>query len=710
MPAMSKAEEGALYEFGSYRLDVHERLLLRAGVPVQLTPKAFELLVALVARGGRLVTKEELFQEVWAGSFVEEGNLTQNIYTLRKALGEGMPEQTFIETVPKQGYRFVAPVRLVTPPAEVQPAEAAAGHTTAQTDATADTYEPAAQDPHQTAQPTHATAQPLYAAAAPDAAQQLLHLSLTEPPADGQRFAPVAVAVTAPRRRAWLHWLLPLTLALLFITGIGVWRWRATRTRAPNPLTVRSIAVLPFKPLGAEGNDELLGLGMADATIIKLSRVPQFSVLPTSAIFKYTERTQDPLTVGRELGVDAVLDGTVQHAGERVRVTVQLLRLADGRTLWVGKFDEQFTDIFTVQDSLSAQVAQVLAPQLTGEAKSNLVKRYTNNTEAYEAYVRGLYFWNRRTEDGLRRSIGYFGEAIKLDPNYALAYAGLADSYALVGFYGYDQIAPFREAYEKGRAAALRALALDPSLAEAHTALAQIKVFYERDDEEGERELKRALALNPNYATAHHRYSLFLLEQARLDEAAQEIMRAHELDPLSAVISYNAGRVLYLQRRHEEAREFCRKALETDTSMLQPVITLALVAQQEQRYTEAVAQLEQLKTRASGTGYPAVLEALGCAYAAAGQREDAARVVAELQTLAAQNDGILFSIALVHAQLGELDRAFALLEERAPHWRVPPFPLLFDPRFDNLRADPRYADFMRRHNFTQRLGSPPATS
>ncbi|HEX8071824.1 MAG TPA: winged helix-turn-helix domain-containing protein [Pyrinomonadaceae bacterium] len=694
MPAMSKAEEGAVYEFNSYRLDVHERLLLRDGAPVQLTPKAFELLVALVARGGRLVTKEELFQEVWAGNFVEEGNLTQNIYTLRKVLGEGAPEQTFIETVPKQGYRFVAPVRVVTPPAESQPTEAAAGHTTEQPAAAAEHAWPAAQDPHVTAQPAteagpHDTAS--------GAAQQLIHLSLTEPPAEAQ--APV---VAVPRRRARFFWPVLLLLALVAGGGAALWRWRAAHTQM-RPLTVRSIAVLPFRPLGTEGNDELLGLGMADATIIKLSRVPQLSVLPTSAIYKYTERSQDPLTIGRELGVDAVLDGTVQHAGERVRVTFQLLRLADGKALQGGKFDERFTDIFTVQDSLSEQVAQVLAPQLTGEAKSNLVKRYTNNTEAYEAYVRGLYFWNKRTPDGLSRGIEYFSTAIKLDPNYALAHAGLADAYALVGFYNYEQIASLQETYEKGRAAALRALALDPSLAEAHTALAQIKVFYERDDEGAEQELKRALALNPNYATAHHRYSLFLLEQGRLGEAAQEIMRAHELDPLSAVISYNAGRVLYLQRRYDEARDYCRKALETDTNMLQPFITLALIAQQERRYDVAISELERLKPNALGTGYPAVLEALGCAYAAAGRRAEAARVIAELQGLAAQNDGIRFSLALVHAQLGELDRAFALLEERAPHWRVPPFPLLFDPRFDDLRADPRYADFLRRHEFDQKL-------
>jgi tetratricopeptide (TPR) repeat protein len=424
-------------------------------------------------------------------------------------------------------------------------------------------------------------------------------------------------------------------------------------------------------------------------------------VLPTSAVYKYTGREHDPIAIGRELNVDAVLDGTVQHADGRVRVTVQLLRLADGRTLYGGKFDEQFTDIFTVQKSISAQVAQVLAPQLTGEAKGNLTKRYTNNTEAYEAYVRGLYFWNKRSEEGLRRGIEYFTEAIRLDPNYALAHAALADSYALVGFYGYAQIMPMQESYERGRAAALRALALDSSLAEAHTALAQLKVSYERDYAEGERELQRALALNPSYATAHQRYSILLLEQGRLAEAAQEIARAHELDPLSAVINYNMGRVRYLQRNYEEAARYCRKALETDPSLTQPLITLALIAQQQTRYDEAIAQLEQLKTATTGTGYPAVLEALGCAYAAAGRRTEAERVIAELQELARENDGILFSLALVHAAQGDNDRALQLLEERAPHWQTPPFPLLFDPRFDNLRADPRYQEFLARHHFDQ---------
>ena len=685
MPATSKAEEGLVYEFGAYRLDVHERLLLRDEVPVALTPKAFELLVALVSRSGRLVTKEEIFREVWAGSYVEEGNLTQNIYTLRRALGESAGEQTYIETVPKQGYRFVVAVRVV----ETENEQTDEPHASIGTRAEAtDAYAHAG---------THTPADTL-SEAATVATRPALHISLS-PPVVVQPAMPVAVASPA-RRRAWVYGL----AALFFVAALAFvgWRWRAAEQR-PAPVAIKSIAVLPFKPLGAESNDELLGLGMADATIIKLSKLPQLSVLPTSAVYKYTGREHDPLAIGRELNVDAVLDGTVQHADGRVRVTVQLLRRADGHTLYAGKFDEEFTDIFTVQDSLSAQVAQVLAPQLTGEAKGNLTKRYTNNTDAYEAYVRGLYFWNKRSEEGLRRSIEYFGAAIKLDANYALAHAALADSYALVGFYGYEQIVPRQESYELGHAAALRALALDSSLAEAHTALAQLKVYYERDYAEGERELQRALALNPSYATAHQRYSILLLEQGRLAEAAQEIARARELDPLSAVINYNMGRVLYLQRNYEQAALYCRKALETDPSLTQPLITLALVAQQQGRADEAVAQLEQLKTQTTGTGYPAVLEALGCAYAAAGRRDDAQRVVAELQDLARENDGILFSLALVHATLGDQTRAFQLLEERAARWQTPPFPLLFDPRFDNLRADPRYQDFLQRHRFDQKL-------
>ncbi len=698
MPATSKAEQGLVYEFGAFRLDVHERLLLRGATHVALTPKAFELLVVLVGRRGRLVTKEELFQEVWAGSFVEEGNLTQNIYTLRKTLGEGAGEQTFIETVPKQGYRFVAPVRVVTHEAPPDPHIEAAGHEDTHAHAAVDTGELPARhyDEH-----VQTTSDEL----AVEPAQNLIHLSLTDPHArafatsDAARPAHRTHAST-PRRRTWPY---ALTALLVFaacaFAALGMWRWRTAQVR-PAP-AIRSIAVLPFKPLGAESQDELLGLGMADATIIKLSKLPQLSVLPTSAIYKFTDREHEPLVIGRELGVDAVLDGTVQHAGERVRVTVQLLRLSDGRTLWAGKFDEQFTDIFTVQDSISAQVAQVLAPQLTGADKEHLTKRYTNNTEAYEAYVRGLYFWNKRSEDGLRRSIEYFSEAIRLDPNYALAHAGLADSYALVGFYGYDQIMPMRESYERARAAALRALALDGSLAEAHTALAQLKVYYERNYDEAERALQRAITLNPNYATAHQRYSILLLERGRLGEAAQEIMRAHELDPLSAVINYNTGRVHYLQRHYDDAAAYCRKALETDPSLPQPLITLALIAQQQGRADEAVAQLEKLKTQTTAAGYSTVLEALGCAYAAAGRQTDAQRVVTELETLARDNDGILFSLALVHAQLGNLDRAFALLEERAAHWQVPPFPLLFDPRFDQLRADPRYTEFLQRHKFNQ---------
>jgi TolB-like protein len=266
---------------------------------------------------------------------------------------------------------------------------------------------------------------------------------------------------------------------------------------------VNSIAVLPFKPLGTEGSDEVLGLGMADALITKLSNLRKIVVRPTSAVLKYTGPGHDPLAVGRELSVDSVLDGKIQKLGDRVRVTVQLVRVRDGLPLWAEKFDEQFTSIFAVEDSISEQVTKALVLKLTGEEKKQLSKHYTESPEAYQLYLKGRYFWNKRAAEDLEKSIKFFEQAIGKDPNYALAYAGLADAYSVLA----NTPLPQRDAMSKAKAAAMKALELDDTLAEAHTSLALVKMSYDWDWPGAEREFKRALELNPNYATAHHWYA-----------------------------------------------------------------------------------------------------------------------------------------------------------------------------------------------------------
>ncbi|MDQ3257540.1 MAG: hypothetical protein M3R15_27260, partial [Acidobacteriota bacterium] len=456
---------------------------------------------------------------MWSDSFVEESNLSNNIHVLRKVLGGGAKDHTFIETVPRHGYRFVANVR------EVQAIDVQAS-------------EVQEHDPslvlHQRTRGRMVVVE--------EEQESPRHQAEPPPPEVNASLSPSFAAARRPRMLG--HRATVLSVILIVVTaaaGSYVWMSREkSRVAAAGAGRTKSIAVLPFKTLGAQSNDDVhLGLGMTDATITKLSTLNQFAIRPTSAIFKYTDQSYDPLTAGMELGVEAVLSGTVQRSGDSVRVTVQLINVADGRSLWAERFDERFTSLFAVQDAISEQVAQALKLKLTSEEKKQLAKRYTDSVEAYQAYVRGIYFWNRRTEEGLRRGIEYFEQATRLDPNYALAYAGLADSYALVGVYRYTGIAPPAEAFQNAKAAAAKSLQLDDKIAEAHVAQALIKADHEWDLAGAESEYKQALMLNPKSATAHHRYSLFLIRRGRLDEATVESQRAMELDPLAPVINGN---------------------------------------------------------------------------------------------------------------------------------------------------------------------------
>jgi len=663
-----------LYEFGPFRLDVTERLFLKDDSPVALTPKAFEMLVVLVQRSGHLVEKDELLKEVWPDQFVEESNLSQNIYLLRKALGEGPNEHQYIETVPRRGYRFVADVK------EVRAAE------------------------------SHAVDDADIVLEKRTRARILIEEEGREEEESGgsapqvkNRQALVAPADALPRRH-FTRGLFAALVILAFCAGAALlylWMSKAgkpsERGRPPG-----AIAVLPFKPLGAESGDEMLGLGMADATIIKLSNLQQMPVLPTSAVFKYTGRDQDPVAAGQELGVETVLDGTVQHASDRVRVTVQLISLRERRTLWSGKFDEQFTNIFAVQDSISEQVAEALALQLTPDAKRQLSKRYTENTEAYQSYLMGIYFWNKRTKDGLKHAISYFQQAIDRDPNYALAYAGLADSYHLIVYYGYETVSP-DEVYKKARVAATRALALDETLAEAHTAMAMIQANYEHDGAASERSLKRALELNPSYATAHQRYAWVLLASGRLDEAIQEMRRALSVDPVSLTINTALGSIFNFARRYDEAIEQLQKTVAMDPNFSLARYNLGLAYEHKGMYEEAIAELRRAQELDPDT--TDATEGLGYIYAVTGRKAEARKVLAELQEMAVRREVSRYNIALIYAALGQKDQAFEWLEKAAADHSLQTIYLRFDPQLDILKTDPRFNDFLRRHDFGDLVSS-----
>jgi eukaryotic-like serine/threonine-protein kinase len=452
----------------------------------------------------------------------------------------------------------------------------------------------------------------------------------------------------------------------------------------------RAIAVLPFRPISAEGRDEYLELGMADALITKLSNIGQIVVRPTSAVRKYTDLEQDSTVAGRELKVDSVLEGSIQRRGSWLRVTARLVDVEGGRTLWAEKFDEDFTDIFSVQDSISEKVAAALALKLTGEEKERLTKRYTENTAAYQLYLKGLHFFNRRSLEGYNKAIEYYQQAIEKDPNYALAYAGLADCYANSIF---AEVLP-KDAIVRARAAANKALEIDDSLAEAHNALGHVKANLDWDWVGAEREFKLALKLSPNYVEAHHRYSHYLVAVGRFEESLTESLRGLELDPIDLSMNTHLGWHYLMARQNDKAIAELEKTLELDQSFVRARLFLGQAYERTGRYEEAIAEFKKARDL-YGQGQVAS-GMLGHAYAVAGLRSEAQKTLKNLKEQLKREYVWAYNIAVIHVGLGEKDQAFKWLEKACDDRSDDLIYLKVEPTLDPLRSDPRFIDLLRR--------------
>ncbi len=454
----------------------------------------------------------------------------------------------------------------------------------------------------------------------------------------------------------------------------------------------RSLAVLPFQVLRVEEKaDEFLGMGLADAIITKLSNLQRIMVRPTSAVVKYFDGTHNILAAGQELNVEYVLDGRIQRAGDRVRLTVQLVRMRDGNPLWAAKFDEDFTDIFTVEDSISEQVANALVPRLTGEEREVLLRRETENSDAYRAFLKGRYFWNRFTPDDFAKALEQFSEAIRLDPEYAQAHVGIADYYNWAAIFG---IGPPGENFTKAKEAAVRALELDDSLAEAHAALAFTSLCYDWDWDGAEKRFKRSLELNHNYGPAHQWYSNLLAAQGRFDEAITEIKRAQEINPLSLMDRSIGGWTYFHSRQYLMAEQELKATLEIDRNFSNSHLMLGFVYERLGRYEESINALNRSMELMSGSVVP--LSAMGYVLAASGRRDEARAILEHLKKLGEQRYVSPYFLALIHTSLGDRAAAFKCLErafELRDEWLIW---LGTEPRLDYLRDDPRFADLLLR--------------
>lgn len=480
-------------------------------------------------------------------------------------------------------------------------------------------------------------------------------------------------------------WLAAATmLAIAAAVGVVALRWGRAKPQ------IHSLAVLPLHAIDEEPAH--LGLGLADVIINRLGMLSELAVRPTSAIRKFAEGpTPDPVAVGRELGVDAVLEGNVQRDGDRVRVTVQLLKVADGSALWSGQLDQPYHDLFALEDAIAGQVANGLVLDLTAPERVRLRKRYTENSQAWQAYLRGRYLWSRRTAEGYTKAIAEFQEAARIDPNYALAYAGLADAYALLGS-NPNQALPRAKAMEKARAAALKSIALDADLAEAHTALAFILMHYDWKCAEAEKEYRRALSLNPSYATAHQWRAVNLLVTGHADEGLQELKSAQTLDPTSLIVMADTIQMDVFTGRLEDAEAQGKRALNIDPSfsLARNWVSWAYTAQH--RYAEAAAVLGP-----DTQGLDVIRsDALAYAYAMEGRVADARALLGKLVERARQEHGLEFMVASEYAALGDAEGMVPWME-RAFSERIGALLLLrLHPKFDRVREDPRFHGFVAR--------------
>jgi TolB-like protein/DNA-binding winged helix-turn-helix (wHTH) protein len=627
-----------IYEFGPFRLDAAERLLLRDGAAVALTPRVFDLLLVLVERHGHLLEKDELLQTIWPDTVVEEGNLTANISILRKTLGDDGNSARFIETVPKRGYRFVAAVR--TNDAEAEHRDDLAPEPAA----TPETIVPAAAERQD-------------AAAPPEAA--------TPPRLSPRRLLFAGVLVGA------------LALTLYYFGN--------RRTVAPG--AIASLAVLPLENLSGDPQQEYFAEGMTDALIGDLAKVGALRVSPRTSAIRYKGSRQPLAQIARELKVEGVVEGTVQRFGDRVQIRARLVHAATEQPLWGETYERDWRNVLAVQSEVAQAIARAVNVAVTPHEQARLTHARQVHPEAYEAYLRARFIWNQRTPATLKTAVEQFERAIKLEANYAPAHAGLADAYCMLSDYGE---APPREAYPKARAAAQRALALDAELAEAHTSLAWIKAAYEWDFAAAEQEFQRALALNPNYATAHQWYGEFLSAQGRHQEAIAEIKRAQQLEPFSLIVNTALAGAYYFAREDEQALAACQKVIELDPNFAQIYDWLQRAYENQGKPRETLAAHQKL---AELMGWEQYVAKLRRAAPVADMRDYWQRRLAGGM---AESEPSPFWVAECWAQLGDKEQAFVWLEklcQERSYWAIY---LKVVPSLDPFRADPRFADLLRR--------------
>jgi len=624
---VTKPSPPRIVKFGIFEVDLQAGEIRKAGVRQKLAGQPFQVLQALLENPHEIVTREQLRQRLWReNTFVDyDLGLKKAVNRLREVLGDSAENPHFIETIPRQGYRFIGAVDAMPGPENL---------------------------------PASATTRP------------------------------------STRETSW-KWIAGASLGalalLLFASNAGKLRTRIFA--GSRPLEIHSLAVLPLNNLSGDPEQEYFADGMTDELITDLAQISALRVISRTSVMHYKGTNKTLPQIARELNADAVLEGSVQRSGDQVRIRAQLIYAASDRHLWAESYEGSLRDVLDLQNKVATEIARQIKIQVTPEEKTRLASARPVNLEAHEAYLKGRYYLNQRTEKGFQQSVRYFNEATQKDPNYPLGYAGLSDSYILLGEYS---LLPAQEAFANARAAATKALELDDSLAEAHNALAAVKVDYDWDWPGAEREFRLAIELNPGYATAHQWYAELLSQIGRHEEALAEIKLAEQLDPFSLIINVVHGDALRSAGQYDLAIEQLQKTLEIDPNFAHAHFHLGMTYLLKVAFADAIAEFQKAVSLSPNvTDYKG---GLGYAYAVAGDRAEARKLLEELKTRSKQSYVPWFYIAGIYAGLGEKEQAIANLEKAYEQREQGLAVMKREPMFDPLRSDARFQELLRRMN------------
>ncbi len=643
-----------LIRFGLFEVDTRSGELRRQGSKVNLQEQPFQALVLLLERPGEVVTREELNKRLWPeDTFVDfERGLNKAINKLRAALRDDAEKPRFIETLPQHGYRFIAPLEGALP----------------------------ASAPDSTNEDV------------PTANQEAIDLTTERPAIE----VPALAGTRTQWRRVWLG-LLACTSLVALLVGFDVGGLRQRLLGRPDPGAIRSLAVLPLENLSHDPEQEYFADGMAEALTTELAQISALKVISHTSVTQY-KGTKKPLPqIAQELGVDAVVEGAVQRSGDKVGITVQLIHAPSDRHLWAKSYERNLHDVLGLQREVAQAIAEEIKAKLTPPEKARLASARAVNSEAYENYLRGRFLLSTQGDFEAKKGMAYFQRAIQKDPNYALAYAGLAESYITLSQPWNGDLSP-HEALPQAEAAARKALEIDDSLGEAHLALARVSLYH-WDWLAAEKEYKRALELNPNDAMAHGWYGEYLQAMTRNEEAIEQLQQAIALDPLNTNHLASLGFIFYHARQYDQGiREF-QKALELEQDMVYALQGLGWIYEQKKMYREAIAEQQKGVNLTNRDAF--AVATLGRALGESGRKQEAKKLLEELQKRSKQSYISPCLIALVQIGLGERDQAIASLEQgytNRDQWMLY---LKVDPQMDDLRSDPRFQDLLRRVGLPQ---------